>query len=212
MKIVAQLLLCMYFNLASPQSPDSLQFNLRSDPMVGKTVPDIILQDSSGNNVRLSSFKGKTLYLDFWSVTCAPCIKMFPYEEKLLDRLRKTGLDSSITIINICGDCPAEEWKALLRKHNSTAVNLRLPGKSYKLNRRYNAVPYPTYHLVSADFRYFGTNISRPIDRNIDYYLFRATQRVSFIEAVKELQAFESGEPVPEWYKAWKQKQAGAEN
>ena len=165
-----------------------------------------MLRDTAGNKVKLSSFKGKTIYLDFWSTTCGPCIKMFPYEDALLDRLKKSGLDSNILLIKICGDSPTDKWKWLIEKQNSKAINLILPGKAYKLFRRYKLPYYSTYHLIGADFKYLGSDVFEPNDPNIDYYLFRATQNISFAEAVKELQQFQNGVDVPIWFLEWKKR------
>jgi thiol-disulfide isomerase/thioredoxin len=186
------------------QSVDSSRLNLISDAKVGQLVTDILLKDTSGNTVKLSSFKGKTLYIDFWSTTCVPCIKVFPYEDSLLTRLNKIGIDSNILLIKICGDSPLEDWKSIIRTNNSRAINLYLPGKDYKLFRRYCLHYYGTYHLVDSNFRYLGTNIFRPNDNNIDYYLFRATKHITFIKAVRELQQFEAEDSPPEWYIEWK--------
>jgi thiol-disulfide isomerase/thioredoxin len=204
---LSYIFLFLLYTTSSAQTPDSAKFNVISDSKVGHLLPDIELRDTSGNTVRLSSFKGKVLYLDFWSTTCAPCIKLFPHEELLMERLKVVGLDTNVVVIKICGDSPADEWKSIIRTQNSKVINLILPGKDYKLFRRYDLRYYPTYHLVGADFRYLGTNIFRPNDINIDYYLFRAVSGTSFINAIKELHRFNAGIEVPVWYNQWKERQ-----
>jgi peroxiredoxin len=45
--------------------------------VVGKTLPDISLQDLSGKNVRLADYakSGKITLLSFWATWCVPCKK-----------------------------------------------------------------------------------------------------------------------------------------
>ena len=41
-------------------------------------APDFELPDMQGRLVRLSSFRGKTVFLNFWTKTCAPCLEEMP--------------------------------------------------------------------------------------------------------------------------------------
>jgi thiol-disulfide isomerase/thioredoxin len=43
-----------------------------------RLAPDFELPDINGNPVRLSSFRGKTVFLNFWTETCGPCKEEMP--------------------------------------------------------------------------------------------------------------------------------------
>lgn len=43
-----------------------------------RLAPDFELPDMNGKPVRLSQFRGKTVYLNFWTKTCAPCLEEMP--------------------------------------------------------------------------------------------------------------------------------------
>ena len=46
---------------------------------------DMTLKDLDGNNLQLSSYRGKIVVLSFWATWCAPCVEEFPSFIKLLD-------------------------------------------------------------------------------------------------------------------------------
>ena len=49
--------------------------------------------DTSGNVLSLSSFRGKTLLIDFWAGWCMPCRAENPYLRTLYSRYRKKGFE-----------------------------------------------------------------------------------------------------------------------
>lgn len=59
---------------------------------IGTPAPDFTLKDTTGKTVTLSSFKGKTVILNFWSTGCPPCLAELPSLERLHRELSKTGV------------------------------------------------------------------------------------------------------------------------
>jgi thiol-disulfide isomerase/thioredoxin len=51
----------------------------------------IKLTDLEGNDVDLQSFKGKTIFLNFWATWCKPCIKEMPSIERARVQLEPQG-------------------------------------------------------------------------------------------------------------------------
>jgi peroxiredoxin len=43
-----------------------------------RMAPDFELKDMDGKSVRLSQFRGKVVFLNFWTKTCNPCIEEMP--------------------------------------------------------------------------------------------------------------------------------------
>ncbi len=49
----------------------------------GSELPDFVLKDQTGKELRLASLKGKPLLINLWATWCAPCVAELP----ALDRL-----------------------------------------------------------------------------------------------------------------------------
>lgn len=52
---------------------------------VGKPLPDLPLQQLSGDTMHLSDLEGKPIVLNFWHTRCYPCIKEMPQLNKIKD-------------------------------------------------------------------------------------------------------------------------------
>jgi len=63
-------------------------------------APDFTLTDLSGNNISLSSFNGKVVFLNFWATWCPPCRKEIPGFIEIYEKYK----DQGIVIIGISVD------------------------------------------------------------------------------------------------------------
>jgi thiol-disulfide isomerase/thioredoxin len=50
-------------------------------------LPDVTIQDTNGKDVKLSSFKGKTILLNLWATWCQPCREEMPALNRLQQAL-----------------------------------------------------------------------------------------------------------------------------
>ena len=51
--------------------------------VVGKVAPDFLLPDLSDKQLRLSDYRGKVVFLNFWATWCKPCREEMPSMEVL---------------------------------------------------------------------------------------------------------------------------------
>ncbi|MCL1047321.1 TlpA family protein disulfide reductase [Shewanella electrodiphila] len=70
-------------------------------PLIASAAPSLnhLVEDVEGNKVSLSEFKGKVVYVDFWSSWCGPCRKSFPWMNQMHEQYQQQGL--AVVAINL---------------------------------------------------------------------------------------------------------------
>ena len=65
----------------------------------GSAMPEFVLKDPAGKELRLSSLAGKPVLINLWATWCAPCVAELP----ALDKLAET-LDGKVKVLTINQD------------------------------------------------------------------------------------------------------------
>ncbi|MFD2866373.1 TlpA family protein disulfide reductase [Mucilaginibacter antarcticus] len=126
----------------------------------GGPAPQFTLKDENGKTVTLDSFKGKTVYIDFWGVYCGPCIYDITNNVPALHEKYK---DKNIMFINICVDVNEKEWKESLKKLNLHGVNLLAEGWTKNpVNKAYGISAIPHYYLIDTEGKIVNNNANGP--------------------------------------------------
>lgn len=66
------------FSSTPPPAPPPPVDNIPVGPEVGKRAPDFTLKNLQGADVTLNSYRGKLVMVNFWAVTCGPCVAELP--------------------------------------------------------------------------------------------------------------------------------------
>jgi cytochrome c biogenesis protein CcmG, thiol:disulfide interchange protein DsbE len=56
-------------------------------------APDFTLPQLDGQTLRLSSYRGRVVLLDFWATWCVPCREQIPHFIELQDKYRADGFE-----------------------------------------------------------------------------------------------------------------------
>lgn len=119
---------------------------------------DFTLNDQSGNSHRLSDYKGKTVFLNFWATWCPPCRREMPDIQKLYEEYSAEE-DPSVIILGIAApdygdEGSVEEISAFLEEHGYTyPVVMDTTGEIFM---QYGIYSFPTTYMIDKDGNIFG--------------------------------------------------------
>jgi peroxiredoxin len=95
-----------YFFLTRTEGP---RLNL---PDVGAVAPDFTLPTLNGSSVRLSEYRGKIVFVNFWATWCPPCVWEMPSMEALYQRLKGRGFEILAVSIDKQGEAVVRPFVA----------------------------------------------------------------------------------------------------
>ncbi len=122
----------------------------------GDTAIDFISVDLNGNQVALSSLKGKVIYVDLWATWCGPCMVEMPYYEKLKLQYKD---NPNVVFVSLSIDDSEKPWKKSIDERKAD-------GYQWLINRSklqaYNIVGIPRSLLIDKDFKMVDMDAPMP--------------------------------------------------
>ena len=67
--------------------------SVASSGLEGQPAPDFALKSSTGENLRLSEFRGDVVMINFWATWCGPCRQEMPLLDELYTRYERVGFN-----------------------------------------------------------------------------------------------------------------------
>lgn len=130
-----------------------------ASPEQGKPAPNFVLADYDGNAVRLSDFKGKNVYVNFWATWCPPCEREMPD----IVRTQEEFPDDLVVIAINRGEGTgrAKQWSDA-RGHTGKILFLTDPRED--VTREYRVRGMPTNVFIDRNGiirRYFPSALTR---------------------------------------------------
>ena len=101
---------------------NSVEASIPKTLWVGKTAPEISLPDTDGRTVKLSSFRGKYVLVDFWASWCGPCRRENPNVVQAFNQFK----NKNFTILGVSLDRPGqkENWIKAIKEDNLTWTHI----------------------------------------------------------------------------------------
>ncbi len=116
------------------------------EPLKSDTkIIDFKLDDLQGDSVRLSSFGGRVVLLNFWATWCEPCRDEMPSLESLYNLYKDKGL----VVVGVDLDESAASVQSFVSQHGITFPILL--DRSGSVGLRYGARGIPTSYLIDKD-------------------------------------------------------------
>ena len=119
---------------------------------------DFTLTDQYGNTHKLSDYKGKTVFLNFWATWCSPCRAEMPDIQKLYESAETEGENALVVLgvaaPNMGNEKSEEEIKAFLEENGYTyPVLMDTTGEVFM---SYGVNAFPTTFMITREGEVFG--------------------------------------------------------
>jgi len=123
----------------------------------GADAYEFTFVDMQGNNVSMSDFKGKYVYVDVWATWCSPCRAEIPH----LKRIEKEFHGKNVVFISISVDQTQEPWSAMVESDQLKGVQL-WAGQAKEFSTFYKITGIPRFMLFDQEGKIYDVNAKRP--------------------------------------------------
>ena len=120
---------------------------------------DFELKDQYGKTHKLSDYKGKVVFLNFWATWCPPCKMEMPDIQKIYEKYEKQGEESEVVVLSLAAPNTQDEKdvegiKAFLEENGYTYPVLMDDG-GYIFGA-YRISSLPTTFMIDKEGNVFG--------------------------------------------------------
>jgi len=134
----------------------------------GQIAPAFTLLDINGNNVSLSDFKGKYVFIDFWATWCGPCRAEIPAYKQLIADYK----GRNVVFISMSVDKDKAAWEKMVKEDKFEWLQLHDP-QTIKANKKYLVMYIPTFTLIDPDGKIVNARCPRPSNPELRAILIR---------------------------------------
>ena len=137
------------------------KLSIINKPQNGESYIDFTYENTSGESVSLSSFKGSLVYVDVWATWCGPCKAEIPY----LKSLEQDYHEQNIVFLSVSVDTNKDKWLKMVEEEALGGVQLWADGWS-QITKDYAIFGIPRFMLFSEDGKVISNDAPRPSNEN----------------------------------------------
>ena len=138
----------------------------------GDPAKDFEVVTPDGKTAKLSSLKGKVIYIDIWATWCGPCMAEMPHFEKLKEKY-KDNMDVSFVSLSV--DDTDKVWLNNLNKRNPGGIQ-------WRINRAklidYNVTSLPRCIVIDKNFNIVSLYAPNPSEASISKILDKLLTKI----------------------------------
>lgn len=109
-------------------------------------APDSLLQKLGGGTIKLSDYRGKWVFLNFWATWCPPCIKEMPSMEVFYNKFKENNL----TLLAVSVDAEgASVVKPFVEKYGLTFEIFLDPQN--KVSKEFKVFGLPSTYVINPE-------------------------------------------------------------
>lgn len=126
--------------------PEDMEDQVSKGIQTGELAPDFTLKTLDGEEVSLSDYRGKKVFLNFWASWCPPCRAEMPEMQEFHE---KYGDEVEIIAVNATG---TERSEAVMREYieeNGYTFTVLLD-QDLTVNASYQALSLPTTYFINS--------------------------------------------------------------
>ena len=133
------------------------KLSIINQPQNGESYIDFTYENTAGEDVSLSSFKGSLVYVDVWATWCGPCKAEIPY----LKTLEQDYHEQNIVFLSVSVDTNKDQWLKMVQEEALGGVQLWANGWS-QITKDYAIFGIPRFMLFSEDGKVISNDAPRP--------------------------------------------------
>lgn len=132
----------------------------------GQAAPDFTLKDASGDDLKLSAYKGKAVLLNFWATWCHGCKLEIPWLMEFQDKYKKSGF----AVVGVAMD--DDGWKSVKPFVEEKKMNYPVVVGNEELGNRYGLSSMPMTFLIDREGKIAATYVG-VVDKEACEYQIR---------------------------------------